>query len=107
MPRDYNLIKKIVRNVNIIISHTSLGIFIGMLSNLITIPLFAIIASFITDNQSIINTIIESVGISCSLIGGIIGCIVGILYIIKINNNENQYQLLPITYNKNQIITRF
>ena len=107
MPRDYNLIKKIVRNVDIIISYTILGLIGGIVIDLIIIPLSAIIASYITDNQSIINTIAESVGISCSLIGGIIGCITGILYIIKINNNENQYQLLPITYNKNQIITRF
>ena len=106
MSRDYNLIKKIVRNVNIIISYIILGLIGGIVIDLITIPLSAIITSFITDNQSIINTIIESVGISCSLIGGIIGCFSGILYIIKINNNENKYQL-PITYDKNQIITRF
>ena len=106
MPRDYNLIKKIVINVIIIISHTSLGIIRGLVIDLITIPLYAIIASCITDKQSIINTIAESVGIFCSLIGGVIGCIIAILYIIKINNNEKQYQL-PITYNKNQIITRF
>ena len=101
MPRNYNLIKKIVINIYIII-----GIMGGMVINLITIPLFTLITSFITDNQFIANIITNSVGISCPLIGGIIGCIIGILYIIKINNNLKQYQL-PITYNKNQIITRF
>ena len=106
MPRDYNLIKQIVRNVIITISYITVGIMWGMVIDLITIPLSAIIANFITDNQSIINIVAESVGISCPLIGGVIGCIIGILYIIKINNNEKIYQL-PITYNKNQIITRF
>ena len=106
MPRDYNLIKKIVRNVIITISYKITDIMGGLVIDLITIPLSVIIASFITDKQSIINTIAESVGISCPLIGGVIGCIIAILYIIKINNNENKYQL-PITYNKNQIITRF
>ena len=78
----------------------------GTVIDLITIPLSAIITNFITDNQSISNIITNSVGISCPLTGGVIGCIIGILYIIKINNNEKQYQL-PIIYNKNQIITRF
>ena len=78
----------------------------GLVIDLIAIPISALITDFITDNQSIINTIAGSVGISCPLIGGVIGCIIGILYIIKIINNEKQYQL-PITYNKNQIITRF
>ena len=106
MPRNYNLIKKIVRNVIITISYIITGIMEGLEIDLIAIPLSALITSFITDNQSIVNIIAESVGISCPLIGGIVGCIIGILYIIKINNNEKQYQL-PITYNKNQIITRF
>ena len=106
MPRDYNLIKKIARNVIIIISYITVGIMGCMVIDLIAIPISAIITSFITDNQSIANIITSSVGISCPLIGGIIGCIIGILYIIKINNNENKYQL-PITYDKNQIITRF
>ena len=106
MPRDYNLIKQIIRNVIITISYITVGIMGGMAIDLITIPISAIITSFITDKQFIANIIAGSVGISCPLIGGIIKCIIGILYKIKINNNEKQYQL-PITYNKNQIITRF
>ena len=106
MPRDYDLLKQIVRNVIITISYITVGIMWGMIIDLIAIPISALIANFITDNQSIINTIAGSVGISCPFIGGVIGCIIGILYIIKINNNEKQYEL-PITYNKNQIITRF
>ena len=98
MPEDYNLIKQIIRNVIITISYTILGIMGGMAIDLITIPISAIITSFITDKQSIANIIAGSVGISCPLIGGIIECIIAILCIIKINNNEKIYQL-PITYN--------
>ena len=79
MPRDYNLIKQIVRNIIITISYTITGIMGGIVIDLIAIALSALISNFITDNQSIINTIAERVGISCPLIGGIIGCIIGIL----------------------------
>ena len=72
MPRDYNLIKQIVRNVIITISYTTLGIIGRIAIDLLTILLSAIIANFITDNQFIINTIAGSIGISCPLIGGIV-----------------------------------
>ena len=70
MHRDYNLIKQIVKNVIITISYTITGIMGVIEIDLITIPLSSIITNFITDNQSIINTIAESVGICCPLIAG-------------------------------------
>ena len=47
---DYNLIKQIVRNVIITISYITVGIMKGIIIDLITIPLSAIITNFKTDN---------------------------------------------------------
>ena len=84
MPEYCNLIKQIVLNVLIGILGTMLGILAGILISLLVFPILIITLNISTDNKLII---IDSVVISCILIGGIIGFI-GVLYITGIIKNK-------------------
>ena len=83
-----NLIKQIDENVLVGILRTMLGTIGGILISKILCPVLSIILNILTDNKSIITIIINSVEISCILIGGIVGCI-GIPYATEINKNQN------------------
>ena len=87
MPEYYNLIKQIVENVLIGILGIILGTIGGILISIIVCPVLRIILNILTDNKSIITIIINSVEISCILIGGIVGCI-GVLYATEIIKNQ-------------------
>ena len=102
MPGCCNLLKQIIKSIIITILIMIIGILGGILISIIAIPILVRIVRFITDNEFIINTIASSVGISCLLIGGIIGCIIGVLYIINIIKNDKRIQL-SIIFNEDII----
>ena len=88
MPRNYNLIKNLIEIVVVIILYTILGILIAIIIDMIVYLSLCIMINIAKDNQLTKNIAAYSISISCPIIGGIIGCISGVLYINKIIKNE-------------------